>query len=90
MVGVSCSREIEVSYNQEERGACDEYIVVVLAICKHSGQSDNGGSQPTSLMVAKAVGPASVIATFTMKCDADARPMTFERKVIGTTSAPYL
>jgi hypothetical protein len=44
----------------------------------------------TSFIVAKAVGPASVIPTFTMKCDAAARPMTLERKDMGRTSAPYL
>ena len=66
-VGVRCnSREIEIRNDQEECGASDEDIVVVLY-----------GDQLvvvysivvvlTSLMLAKAVGPASVIPTFTMK-----------------------
>ena len=61
------SREIEICDDEEECCACDENVVVVLS----------GGERlfmllcviivPTSRMLAKAVGPASVIPTFTIK-----------------------
>jgi hypothetical protein len=88
-VGVS-SREIEVCDDQEEESASDEDVVVVLRNQLASEMKGESPSLSTSLMFAKAVGPASVMPTFTMKCDAAASPITFERRVIGRTSAPYL
>jgi hypothetical protein len=90
-VGVRCnSREVEIRDDQEECCACDEDIVVVLCGSQWPVILASVVLFLTSLMLAKAVGPASVMPTLTMKCDAAARPITFDRKVMGRTSAPYL
>ena len=67
-VGVrSNSREIEICDDEEECSACDENIVVVLRGGKRLLMLPYVIVALTSRMLAKAVGPASVIPTFTMK-----------------------
>lgn len=96
-------REVEICDDEEEERACHEDIVVVLVnIGEGAGAGFRDCVTSVSIFAFSTHAIASLsgcdfetekasddlLPTLTTKCEAAARPMTFERSAIGRTSAP--
>lgn len=83
-------REVEVGYDEEDGRARRKHVVVVfLDVGKRAGARLGDCKCEQTPLGMDSGKVSNVLATLTIKCEADARPMTLLRRATGSTSAPY-